>query len=834
MPTEARARIKINNLLSEAGWRLIDSTAGKANVKLEATMRMDELGVDFEHSPKKGAADYILLDGNRFPVCVLEAKAENKDPLVGKEQARKYALTQKARYIILSNGNLHYFWDTEKDNPTRISRFPSLETLEVLDDFKPDTSKIPAEKVADDYVVLTKAPDYARDPDYLNPERRDEFINKFGLKFLRPYQVKAVKSVQTAVAKGKNRFLLEMATGTGKTLVAAALIKLFLRTGNAKRVLFLVDRLELEEQAKKNFERYLEPDFHTAVYKHRRGDWERAEILVTTIQSISHDNKYLRLFNPTDFQLIISDEAHRSISGENRQIFEYFIGAKLGLTATPRDYLKNVHFSETDPREIERRTLLSTYETFGCGSGKPTFRYSLADGARDGCLVNPIALDCRTDITTQLLSDQGYALQAPEEEEAAVFHARDFERNFFSENTNLELCRTFMAHAARDPLSGEIGKSIVFCVSQHHASKITQVLNQLAHEQFPGKYNSDFAVQVTSFIPGAQQMTVQFANNNLNGKTRFLQSYASSRARVCVTVGMMTTGYDCEDLLNLCLMRPIFSPTDFVQIKGRGTRVFTFSHLFQDGGRIELVHKEKEAFKLFDFFANCEYFEEHFPYDKVIKLPALGRPSNAGEFPPPVMVADQSHEAQLYIPDPLKTMEVLTFDGGVMRVDRELYAGNFQKDASSLPELKAAVESGDQAEAERLAREHLLNRPEMFYTIQSLQKAFAKERPLDLWEILEYIFGQISGFKTRRELAEEAFERFVQAVGVENKFYPQTREIFIACLTDKTFRQALAENNFGKYAADPQRFAALSKLGKTKIAQLYGYIINEISLTPFG
>ena len=834
MPTEARARIKINNLLSEAGWRLIDSTAGKANVKLEAAMRMDELGADFERSPKKGAADYLLLDDNRFPVCILEAKAENKDPLAGKEQARKYALTQKTRYIILSNGNLHYFWDTEKDNPTRISRFPSLETLGVIDAFKPDSSRIPAEKVESDYVALTKAPDYARDPDYLNPDRRGEFIKKVGLKFLRSYQLNAVRSVQAAVAKGKNRFLLEMATGTGKTLVAAALIKLFLRTGNAKRVLFLVDRLELEEQAKKNFERYLEPDFHTAVYKQRRGDWERAEILVTTIQSISHDNKYLRLFNPTDFQLIISDEAHRSISGENRQIFEYFIGAKLGLTATPRDYLKHVHFSETDPREIERRTLLSTYETFGCTSGEPTFRYSLADGVRDGCLVNPIALDCRTDITTQLLSEQGYALQAPDEEEAAVFHARDFEKNFFSENTNLELCRTFMAHAARDPLSGEIGKSIVFCVSQHHASKITQVLNQLAHAQFPSQYNSDFAVQVTSFIPGAQQMTVQFANNNLNGKTRFLPNYASSRTRVCVTVGMMTTGYDCEDLLNLCLMRPIFSPTDFVQIKGRGTRVFTFSHLFRDSGRSELVSKEKEAFKLFDFFANCEYFEEHFPYDEVIKLPVFNKKAESAVGPvfppPPPPVA----ETQLSIADQLRSMEVLTFDGGVMRVDRELYASNFQKDASSLPALKAAVESGDQAEAERLAREYLLNRPEMFYTIQSLQKAFAKERPLGLWEILEYIFGQISGFKTRRQLAEEAFERFVQAVGVDNKYYAHAREIFIACLMEETFRQALAENNFGRYAADPTRFAALRHLGKSNIDQLYGYIKNEVSLTPFG
>ncbi len=188
MPAEARARIKINNLLTEAGWRLIDSTAGKANVKLEAAMRMDDLGADFERIPR-GAADYILLDSNLFPVCILEAKSEDKDPLIGKEQARRYAATQKARYILLSNGNLHYFWDTEKDNPTRISRFPSLETLGVLDAFKPDPSRIPAELVESDYVVLTKAPGYSRDPDYLNPDRREEFIKRFGLKSCAPIRL---------------------------------------------------------------------------------------------------------------------------------------------------------------------------------------------------------------------------------------------------------------------------------------------------------------------------------------------------------------------------------------------------------------------------------------------------------------------------------------------------------------------------------------------------------------------------------------------------------------------------------------------------------------------
>ena len=129
---------------------------------------------------------------------------------------------------------------------------------------------------------------------------------------------------------------------------------------------------------------------------------------------------------------------------------------------------------------------------------------------------------------------------------------------------------------------------------------------------YPGMYNSDFAVQVTSNVSDAQQFTINFSNNNLNGHTKFLESYKSSKSRICVTVGMMTTGYDCEDILNLCLMRPVFSPTDFIQMKGRGTRKFTFSYIHKEGGVKESIQAAKTKYKLFDFFAVCEYFEEKF------------------------------------------------------------------------------------------------------------------------------------------------------------------------------------------------------------------------------
>jgi len=124
-----------------------------------------------------------------------------------------------------------------------------------------------------------------------------------------------------------------MATGTGKTLIAAAIIKLFLRSGNAAASL-LVDRLELEDQAKKAFVQLLTPDCKTVIFKENRDDWRHAEIVVSTVQSFLFNNKYQTLFPPTDFDLVISDEAHRSIGGNARAVFDYFIGYKLGLTAT--------------------------------------------------------------------------------------------------------------------------------------------------------------------------------------------------------------------------------------------------------------------------------------------------------------------------------------------------------------------------------------------------------------------------------------------------------------------------------------------------------------------
>ena len=254
------------------------------------------------------------------------------------------------RYIILSNGKEHYFWDREKGNPIPIRIFPNQESFLERKRYKPNPDTLINEFVDNDYVALTQKPDYVTDPRWLNESQRKDFLKENGLMILRDYQLNAVKSIQKAMSEGKSRFLFEMATGTGKTLIAAAVIKLFLRTSNAKRVLFLVDRLELEDQADKAFIRYLKNDYQTVIYKNARDNWNSANIVVSTVQSLT--DKYHQLFSPTDFDLIISDESHRSIGGNARAVFEYFVGYKLGLTATPKDYLKNLeNIDSRDPRD---------------------------------------------------------------------------------------------------------------------------------------------------------------------------------------------------------------------------------------------------------------------------------------------------------------------------------------------------------------------------------------------------------------------------------------------------------------------------------------------------
>jgi type I restriction enzyme, R subunit len=835
---EAKARIKINKLLEDAGWRLLDTDKGKANVSLEhrtkkAKYNNESLGNDLENAPD-GFIDYLLLNELNRPIALVEAKRENLDPLNGKEQAREYARAQHIRHIFLSNGNVNYYWDLEYGEPTVISKYLSIKQLGAAIQWTPKPEKILAQHIDENYIAISQD---SRWLTYTDAQKKEAKKNK-EVRELRDYQIDAANKLKKDYSNGKRRFLFEMATGTGKTLLSAAIIKMFIRSENADRVLFLVDRIELENQAFKNFKAYLEPDgIIPVIYKRNKNDWQSAKVVITTIQSLSYDNRFQKEFSPTDFQLIISDEAHRAIGGNNRVIFEYFIGSKLGLTATPKDYLKGIKIESADPRDVEKRLLLDTYRTFGCEDGTPTFRFSLKEAVEHipPYLCMPNLLDVRTDVTTELLSKQGWTVKFQNEdgdEEEDTYYKKDFMRKFFSQETNMSFVKCFLKNAKRDPITNEIGKTIMFCVSRLHCTIITKMLNEEAAKMFPEQYGkgSFFAVQITSDIIGSQERTINFSNNNLNGRTKFVPEfidYESSKTRVCITVGMMTTGYDCPDILNVVLARPIFSPTDYIQIKGRGTRLFTFDY----NNEIKPVVIPKDNYFLFDFFANHQYFEDEFDYKKKIELPKPGEDGEGGGG------GGKSPDLNYTGVDDVKSIKTEQFGPAkIMKVDKETFSKHFEdatkEEVEQKPELKKAVEQEDWNTLSSYVKANLFDKPMEYWNLEKLLDAYEIDRRVPLQEILQQIFVPKYKVKNRTELADDYFQQFVSETKIDGSKYNSAKRLFEAYLLFEDIRQ-----KFNERKPDPNDMRVglydMKVLGKDNIPLIIRYIQDNINVTKF-
>ena len=294
MTPEQEARVKITRMIEAAGWAY-----------REEALTGRRGGAGF--------ADYLLFDRDDLAVALLEAKHAGIQPLSGKEQAREYADTIGVGHVLLSNGDLHYHWVTDSGNPVRILALPRPGELDQI-----------RQQIAIDRAPLWNIP------------VDENFLRTLVMRY---YQVAAVSSVQESARAGHQGFLLHMATGTGKTTVAAALCRLYLQAGVAERILFLVDRDELYKQAVDDLDQALEGQYRVVGYRDRDEDWS-APITVATIQALNSAVIHGAGLPPEWFQLIISDEAHRSISGpRHRDIFDAFNCDKVGLTATPRQYL---------------------------------------------------------------------------------------------------------------------------------------------------------------------------------------------------------------------------------------------------------------------------------------------------------------------------------------------------------------------------------------------------------------------------------------------------------------------------------------------------------------
>ncbi|MCB0097837.1 MAG: hypothetical protein KDE46_19025, partial [Caldilineaceae bacterium] len=423
------------------------------------------------------------------------------------------------------------------------------------------------------------------------------------------------------------------------------------------------------------------------------------------------------------------------------------------------------------------------------------------------------------------------------EDQQEAYRQREFEKRFFSEATNQLLCKTFLDNALRDPVSGEIGKSIVFAVSQNHAAKLTQIFNQIADRMFPRRYQSDFAVQITSQVPDAQQFTINFANNNLMGSGNFIPAYRTSKARVCVTVGMMTTGYDCPDLLNLCLMRPIFSPTDFIQIKGRGTRKHNFlEQLFdptiQQTLAMQNIATNKQHYKLFDFFANCEYFEKEFNYDQVLVLPQSSRgesPIEGGE-----VVYPLRGEYESMAPDALATLREEKIGFGGMKIYRMFYQ-RFEERVQNDDFIREQVTSGNWDRVLDYLHQKVLNQPAEFFTLEKLRQAAGVDRRLSSRELLEKAMGLIPKFKSKDELLEEEFQKFIADLRPEDsESIVAMKYFFKAYITDGVVRDIIEQKRLTDLNTTPaftmQHYRAVPHAWRTKIPE---YVKDYVSLNQF-
>jgi len=659
--SEFDARMKIDKKLEEAGWIITDKS------------QVSTYGGDVS-----GGQDYLLKDRRGRALAVLEAKKEYEEPYAAKQQALEYAKKTNAEYIFLSNGEKVLFWDYKNNQDARpVSGFFSQRDLEKRLLLR--ESKVPL-----NYISLAETNDIAG----------------------WPFQQQALKSVDSVLSSGRRKILIEMATGTGKTRVAIAIAKRLLKSGQAQRVLFLVDRNELALQAESAFEKHL-PEYSRYILKAGSNKQEK-QITISTLQTMV--NLY-QDFTAGYFDIVISDECHRSIYGQWRVCLSHFDAIQVGLTATPG-------------RNIDR----NTYDFFDCSYQKPTVSYSIQAGIKEGYLASYHIYKASTGIVLRGLrhkNDDGA------EEDYDVF---DLEKRIIVPSTNKAWVQEFREKAGSEP-----GKTIVFAVTKRHAAQLAQLFN----EAYP-EHGGRMAEVITSDTLFADKLIVRFK------KERYPQ--------IAVSVGMLDTGFDCPEVMNVVMMRPTLSLVLYQQMRGRGSR------------KCEKIGKN--AFILWDFVGNSDRFKDKScdPHSlAAILIARLGsesprhRPPNPRK---PKVLADVS--------DSIEERAVIQVGPEGEPVDSQEYQDEFVftikkllKDHPILERIKNG-EKVDQKEIESLLVE--LNQPKYFFNEENLRSVYGQP----LATMVEFIRNAVGAyaFPNKEELINRAFESYISS---KNFIPEQTR-----------------------------------------------------------
>lgn len=505
------------------------------------------------NNKNEGYADYVLFGKNGLPLAVVEAKRTSVDPRVGQNQAKLYADCIENEYhqrpvIYYTNGFEIYMWDDKNYPPRKVSGFYTQDELQLLVNRR--TSKQNLEHV---YV-------------------QDKITN-------REYQLEAIKSVCETFDEGHRKALIVMATGTGKTRTAISIVDVLSDKEWVKNVLFLADRTVLVKQAKNNFTKLL-PNMSTCNLLNTTDNPEESRIVFSTYQTMMHaidvtkNKEGNKLFTPGHFDLIIVDEAHRSIYKKYQAIFEYFDGLVVGLTATPRN-------------DVDR----NTYRFFEIENDVPTFAYEYEKAVKEGYLVDYHVIKTSTDFMDRGIKYSELSEQEKEEYENTFTDEEDnmpeeiessaINAWLFNRDTIKKLLEVLMEKGLKVKGGDELGKTIIFARNHKHAQKIVDTFNELYPE-----YGGEFAKLVDNQVKYNETIIDEFST-----KEKWPQ--------IAVSVDMLDTGVDVPEILNLVFFKPVKSKIKFWQMIGRGTRLC--KDLFGVG-------LDKKEFYIFDYCKNFEFF----------------------------------------------------------------------------------------------------------------------------------------------------------------------------------------------------------------------------------
>jgi len=525
----------IDPLIKKAGWNLSD----RSQIWFEVPVQ------GYDASPASGITDYCMFRANGEVLAVVEAKKTRRDARVGKEQVLQYvtAIEKKQSFrpfAFMANGDDVFFWDSDSHPDRLVAGFFTREDMERLLFLK--QNKLPLQEI----------------------KIKDNIVG-------RSYQVEAIRRIGELIEKKKKRkALLVMATGSGKTRTTMALVDVFLRARQAQKVLFLADRDSLVDQALTDgFKVFLPDESRTRI---RTYDLKQeARIYVSTLQTLE---LCYEQFSPAFFDLIVTDECHRSIYNKFTDVLAYFDAVQIGLTATP------AHF-------IDR----NTFKFFECDGPAPAFLYTYDQAVKDGFLADYNVYAAQTKFQRKGIKgvdlseeDQDSLRERGINPEDINFEGTDLERKVTNQDTLARQWEEFMDVCHKDE-SGQLpAKTIVFAVTHKHAIRLEEAFNKMYPE-----HKGLLARVIDSQTERTKDLIDQFKKQ--------------SELRIAISVDMLDTGIDVPEVMNLAFMKPVGSQIKFWQMIGRGTRSLEACR------RLEwLPERKKDNFLIIDFWENFEHF----------------------------------------------------------------------------------------------------------------------------------------------------------------------------------------------------------------------------------